>query len=938
MQAWLQARFRLKKRNYKNKIVKNFTTVLKIAPAFLLASTVMHAQTKDSATKEKKIEEVVLIGYGKQKKSDLTGSITSVTAKDFNGGATSAGQLIQGKTPGVQITNNSGAPGSGTAIRIRGTASLNGNNSPLIVIDGVPQDFVGVNGASDPLSLINPSDIESFDILKDASATAIYGNRATNGVILITTKKGSAGKFKVNFSTVTSVSTKMKNVNVLDGDQFREFVNANASASYRAKLGTANTNWQNLIYQAAWGTDNNVSFSGGVKGLPYRLSLGYNEQNGVVKTNSFKRTSIGLNLNPKFFDNHLSVNVNAKGTFTDNRFVDAGVIRAATYFDPTQPVYSGNSNFGGYYEWLDAGAPNGFNVNATSNPLGMLNGIRDVSSVWRGLGNIQLDYKFHFLPDLHFNVNAGYDYTKSDGQKSVSPIFRPGINDMGSSRLYSMEKKNKLLETYFNYLKTITAINTSVDITAGYSYQDFLTVIPGETNYKGNAATQVNRDFETRNTLLSFYGRAIFTIDNKYVISGSMRRDGSSRFFNGTRDNVWGNFPGVSVAWKLNEESLIKNISAISNLKIRAGWGKTGQQELPGLDGNRPNNYPAFASYAGSNPGAYYELGSQYYYMFRPTNYNPNLTWETTTTKNIGLDFGFAKNRITGSIDLFRKDTKDLLVYVNTPAGGVSNANWMNVGNMKNEGIEGNITFIPVKTEKTTWEVSFNATHYKPIVTNLLKRADESFNIAVGGIEGGSGNMIQAHAVGYAPNSFWVFQQVYDANGKPVDGAYVDRNGDGKIDTADKYYYKSTTPDVLLGFSTKLNYKNWDFGLSARAVLGNYVYNNASSNSSLQSASTNEFLQNVFYTAPEYALKDSNRYFSDIYVENASFFRLDNLNVGYNFGNIFNKNSNLKVYAMAQNVFVITKYKGVDPEVFGGIDNGYYQMPRIYSLGLNFQF
>ncbi|SMC63242.1 iron complex outermembrane recepter protein [Chryseobacterium sp. YR221] len=920
-------------------IVNNFTTVLKIAPAFLLASTVMHAQNKDSIPQEKKIEEVVLIGYGKQKKSDLTGSITSVTAKDFNGGATSAGQLIQGKTPGVQITNNSGAPGSGTKIRIRGTSSLSGENSPLIVIDGVPQDFVGMNGVSDPLSLINPNDIETFDILKDASATAIYGNRASNGVILITTKKGSSGKFKLNFSTVTSVSTKMGNVDVLSAQEFRDFVNTYAPDSYKTKLGNADTNWQDKIYQAAWGTDNNVALSGGIKGLPYRLSLGYNEQNGIVKSNSFRRTSVGLNLNPKFFDNHLSVNVNAKGTFTDNQFVDGGVIKAATYFDPTQPVYSGNTKYGGYYEWLDPGAATGFNANANSNPLGMINGVRDVSSVTRGLGNIQLDYKFHFLPDLHFNVNAGYDYTKSKGHKFKDGNLRQGYTDKGSSNFYSMEKNNKLLETYFNYVKNISAINTGVDITAGYAYQDFRLSIPGAVTYRGTGINAQDLNFETQNTLISFYGRAIFTVANKYIISGSVRRDGSSRFFNGTKDNVWGVFPGVSLAWKLNEESFIKNISAISTLKLRAGWGKTGQQELPalGVNGNKPNNYPAFASYNPSYPGAGYQFGNEYYFMFRPTNYNPNLTWETTTTKNIGIDYGFAGNRITGSIDLFRKDTKDLLVYADEPAGGLSNASWQNVGDMKNEGIEGSITIVPVKNEKTTWEVSFNATHYKPVITKLKDRADESFNMEVGGIEGGSGNRIQAHAVGYAPNAFWVYQQVYDTNGKPVDGAYVDRNADGVINTKDMYYYKSTTPDAILGFSTKVSHKNWDFALSARAVLGNYVYNNMASNSSLQSASTNEYLQNVFSTAPEYKFSVP-QYKSDIYVENASFLRLDNINVGYNFGEIFSKGSNLKVYGMAQNVFVITKYTGVDPEVFGGIDNGYYQMPRIYSLGFNFQF
>ncbi|PTT40963.1 SusC/RagA family protein [Chryseobacterium sp. HMWF028] len=917
--------------------MKNFTTVLKIAPAFLLASTVMHAQKKDSLPQEKKIDEVVLIGYGKQKKSDLTGSITSVTAKDFNGGATSAGQLIQGKTPGVQITNNSGAPGSGTKIRIRGTSSLSGENSPLIVIDGVPQDFVGMNGVSDPLSLINPNDIETFDILKDASATAIYGNRASNGVILVTTKKGTAGKFKLNFSTVTSVSTKMGKVDVLNAQEFRDFVNTHAPAGYKTKLGNANTDWQDQIYQAAWGTDNNVALSGGIKGLPYRLSLGYNEQNGIVRSNSFRRTSVGLNLNPKFLDNHLSVNVNLKGTFTDNRFVDGEVIKAATYFDPTQPVYSGNSNYGGYYEWLDPGSATGYNVNGNKNPIGLINGIRDVSSVTRGLGNIQLDYKLHFLPDLHFNVNAGYDYTKSNGHKFKDGNLRAGFEDKGSSNFYSMEKKNKLLETYFNYVKNISAIDTGIDITAGYSYQDFNILIPGAITYRGTNINSQDLDFETRNTLISFYGRAIFTIANKYVISGSIRRDGSSRFYNGTRNNVWGVFPGVSLAWKLNEENFIKNISSISTLKLRAGWGKTGQQELPALDGNKPNNYPAFAAYNPSYQGAGYQFGNEFYFMYRPANYNPNLTWETTTTKNLGLDFGFNKNRITGSIDVFRKDTKDLLVYADEPAGGLSNASWQNVGDMKNEGIEGSITVVPVKNQNTTWEVSFNATHYKPVITKLKDRADESFNMEVGGIEGAAGNKIQAHAVGYAPNSFWVYQQVYDTNGKPVDGAFVDRNGDGVISTKDMYYYKSTTPDAILGFSTKVSHKNWDFALSARAVLGNYVYNNAASNSSIQSASTNEYLQNVFATAPQYQFSIP-QYKSDIYVENASFLRLDNINIGYNFGEIFTKGSNLKVYAMAQNVFVITKYSGVDPEVFGGIDNGYYQMPRIYSLGFNFQF
>lgn len=909
-------------------VLKNYVTVLKIAPAFLLAGAMAHAQQNDSTARERRIDEVVLIGYGKQKKSDVTGSISSVTAKDFNGGATSPAQLIQGKTPGVQITTNSGAPGAGASIRVRGTSSLNGENSPLIVIDGVPQDFSKVNGAADPLSLINPNDIESFDILKDASATAIYGNRATNGVILITTKKGSAGKFKVNFSTLASVSTKMGNVDVLNAEEYRAFVNSYANDNYKSKLGAADTNWQNLIYQPAWGTDNNLALSGGIKGFPYRLSLGYNHQNGIVKSNEFKRTSVGLNLNPKFWDNHVTVNVNLKGTYTDNRFLPDGVIASATYFDPTQPIYSANAEYGGYYEWLLNG---GLNVNSSANPLAMLAANRKFSDVWRGLGNIQVDYKFHFLPELHFNINAGYDYTKSNGSNTVLPQYKAGFADGGSYNTYSQEKKNKLLETYLNYVKTISAINTNVDLTAGYAYQDFHTITPASNTVYGKSSILpvMTNPYEYQSTLLSFYGRAIFTIANKYIVSASARRDGSSVFYNGTLDNVWGTFPGVSVAWKINEENFLKD-SGINTLKIRAGWGKTGQQELP-------VKYGAFAKYNRSQIGAEYQFDSGFYRMYRPDVYNPFLTWETTTTQNVGLDFGFLSNRVTGSIDLFQKDTKDLLVYSPIAAGDLSNFNWLNVGDMRNRGIEGNITITAIKNDTSTWDLTFNATHYKPVVTNLSLNADETFFISTGNISGGVGNTIQAHAAGYAPYSFLVYQQAYGTDGKPLDGVYIDRNGDGMISAADKYYYKSTTPDALLGFSTKFTHRGWDFGLSARAVLGNYVYNNASSNSSINSALTNEYLQNVYSTAATYAFK-GNELFSDIFVEDASFFRLDNLNLGYNFGDFLNSGSNLKVYGMVQNVFVISDYSGVDPEVFGNIDNGYYQMPRVYSLGLNFQF
>lgn len=917
--------------------MRNFTTVLKIAPAFLLASAMIHAQTSDSATKEKKIEEVVLIGYGKQKKTDLTGSISSITSKDFNAGASTADQLIVGKTPGVQITGNSGAPGAGSTIRVRGGSSFI-NNDPLIVIDGVPIDFNSLSGATNPLSLINPNDIETFDILKDASSAAIYGNRASNGVILITTKKGATGKFKVNFNTNFSVSTKMGNVDVMSADQFRSFVNTYGTAAQKSYLGNADTNWQDQIYQQAWGTDNNVAFSGGIKGLPYRVSLGYNEQNGIVRTNEFRRTSLGFNVSPKFFDNHLTVNGNFKGTFSENRFPDGGAIGASIYFDPTQPVYSGNSNYGGYYEWLDpANTATGLNVNGTRNPLGLLYSKRDISSVFRVIPSLQLDYKFHFLPDLRLNLNGSYDYAKSDGSTATYNEYNltatnPNAIKVGTSyRPYSQEIKSKLFESYLNYVKKINPINTTIDITGGYSYQDTRSTLPAAPTFSNVNETAYSLPADDRKTLVSFYARGIFTIANKYIINGSVRRDGSSAFWNGKDKNqLWGNFPAVSVAWKLNEESFLKNITTINSLKLRAGWGKTGQQETGKF-------FPAFGAYSYSNNStAQYQFGQNFYTLLRPDVYNPNLVWETTTTKNIGLDFAIFNNRISGSFDYFDKKSENLISRVPTWAGDLSNFNIKNVGIIANKGFEVNLNIVPVRKDNITWDVNLNATRFNPKVTSLSQYVDDSYKIFTGSITG-INNYIQAITVGQPLNAFYVYQQVYDSNGKPLEGIYVDRNGDGKSTEDDKYFYKSPNPDVILGFSTKVSVKKWEFSTALRAVLGNYVYNNSASNSSIANIQANNFLSNtnVSVLSTQFA---ATQLFSDMFIEDASFLRMDNFSIAYNAGEFMGKGTNLRVNAMAQNVFVITKYKGIDPEIFGGVDNGFYQRPKVYSVGFNFQF
>ena len=901
--------------------------VLKIAPAFLLLGSMLHAQQNDSVKKETEIEQVVLIGYGAKKKTDLTGSITAISAKDFNeGSVNSPEQLIQGKASGIQITTNSGAPGAGSTIRIRGGASLNASNDPLIVIDGVPLDNNGISGASNPLALINPNDIESFNILKDASATAIYGSRASNGVIIITTKRGKTGKLKATYTTTTSVYDKMGTVEMLSADQFRDVVNSKAANNYKLLLGKSNTNWQKEIYQTAVGFDNTLSLSGGVKGLPYRLSLGYLNQDGIIKTNNIERSTASLNLNPKFFDNHLDINFNLKGTYVENRFKDDGAVGAAVVFDPTQSVFApGFENYGGYFEWLDStGTPN---TNGTKNPLSMLNQRYDLSYVSRVLGNIQFDYKMHFLPELRANLNLGYDYSDSNGNTTVLPTAATEYYRKGSYRRYTQEKKNKLLEFYLNYTKDISAINSLVDITAGYSYQDWqLSETFAPTSYgNGTMNPQTGNDFFTQNTLISYFARLNYTFDKKYLLTASVRRDASSRF---SEDNRVGYFPSVALAWRIDQENFIKNTNVFSTLKLRVGWGQTGQQDI------NNNDYPYLARYVQSNSGAQYQIGDVFYNTLRGQGYDKNIKWETTTTKNLGLDFGFLNNRINGSIEVYEKETKDLLSVVPVPAGAnLTNLLLTNVGDMRNRGIEFNMGVEAIKNENFSWEFNLNATHYKSEITNLA-----STSVLTGGISGGTGSTIQVHAEGYQPNAFYVYQQVYNQQGKPIEGVYVDRNGDGIINSGDLYQYKSPAPELLLGFSSRFTYKNWDLGFTMRASFGNYVYNNqASQFGNLSGIKANNYLQNI-HTSYLDTQFDTPQYFSDYYVENGSFLRMDNINIGYNFPSFINENSKLRVFGSVQNAFLITNYSGLDPEVFNGIDNNLYQRPRVYSIGLNFQF
>ena len=903
------------------------------------------------------LNEIVVIGYGSVKKKDLTGSIATVTEKDFQKGSiTTPEQLIAGKVPGVSIISNSGQPGSGSTIRIRGGSSLNASNDPLIVIDGVPLDNdiptgqkSAIAGASSPLSFINPNDIESFTVLKDASAAAIYGTRASNGVLIITTKKGRSGPLKVNFSSTSSLSELTKKVNVLSPAQFRSVVNANGTAAQIAMLGSANTDWQDQVYRDGIGTNNYISVSGGLGKLPYRLSVGYQDQNGVLRTDYLKRTSMAFVLSPSFFNNHLKVNLNLKGAREDTRFGNQAAIGGAATFDPTQPVYSKSNRFGGYFEWLDPSSATGLTNLAGRNPLGLLNEHFDKASPERSIGSLQLDYAFHFLPDLHANVNLGYDLAKGAGNlfipDSAAEAYVAGGTG-GSNNPYKVTKTNTVFEYYLSYIKDLRSIKSHVDVLAGYSYNDYLTKVYYYPTYYANGAKVPNSDpafafDKPEHTLLSLFGRANYSYNDRYLLTATIRRDGSSRF---GPSNKYGVFPSAALAWKIKNEEFLRTSSTVSDLKLRVGYGITGQQD--GIA-----NFGYLSSYSLSNANASYQFGNSYYQGYRPSGYNPNVKWEQTATSNIGLDYGFLDNRITGTIDVYLKKTKDLLNLIPQAAGSNFAAYVLaNVGNMENKGIEFSINAEPIRGKDFSWDVNFNVSYNKNTITKLTQFPNDTSYVGFpsGTIAGGvGGQSALINAVGGPKNTFYLYKQVYNTSGNPIEGVFVDKNGDGIINQNDLYKSKSADPKVFFGFSTNVTYRKWNAGFVLRSSLGGYAYNNINS----QGGTLNQILGNtVLYNASSNYLVtkfkggNAQELLSDYYIENASFLRMDNINIGYKVGTLAHTHASLRVNASVQNVFIITKYSGLDPEIAAGtsnnpgIDNNIYPKPRTFSLGVNLDF
>ena len=928
------------------------------------------------------IDDVVVIGYGVVKKNDLTGSISTVKADQTNKGlATSPTDLLRGKSAGVVITSGDGAPGSASTIRIRGGSSLNASNDPLVVVDGLPVSNSGISGVGNALASINPSDIESFTVLKDASATAIYGSRASNGVIIITTKKGSkydTGAPHVAVDFTASLSQNARFVDVMTGDQMRQtlewYYGTQDTDAYRsatkytdANGNYVNTDWQREIYQLAQSYEGNVSLTGNVKmgqksNLPYRVSYGYLNQDGTLKTSNMSRHTLSVNLSPTVWDNHLTINVNGKGMIMDNRFANTGAVSQAVQFDPTKPIYLANEDGGinGYYSWR--GVDDKHNTMANQNPVAMLNDKVDLSTAKRFVGNAQVDYKIHGLEDLRLNLNLGLDISKSNGTVDVAPGAEQSIHatdqaGSGYHSNYSQLKRDQTLEFYGAYAKTLG--DHSFDVMLGYSWQHYYTQSFNESwrvadvskwdvysnepyvpmdSAAANYYTSEPKTSKSEYFLVSFFGRANYSYDNRYSITATLRADGTSRFAN----NKWGIFPSVALAWNAKNESFLEDVDAVSALKVRLSYGQTGQQDVGGL-------YDALPTYYYNQLGSYYPFGGYtdetgLVHPIKPVGYNADLKWETTTTYNAGFDLGFLDGRITASADFYYRATKDLLNFTPVPAGAnLTNYLNANIGDLKNIGVEVELNAVAIQTQNWYWNIGANVAWNKNEITRLTSddEAEGYYGVDTGGYSGGVGGTCQVHQTGQPTNSFYVYQQIYDANGRPIEGLYVDRNEDGVVNEKDKYVYKKAAPDVTIGFNTQLSWKALTLAVSAHANIGNYVYDNVSSNGELLTDLwTNNFTNNRVVTAPQTNFRSSGQYLSDYYVRNASFLKLDNITLSYRFnlGKACDRNLTLDVFGTVSNVATFTGYKGVDPEVYSGIDNNMYPRPRTYILGVKFNF
>ncbi len=876
--------------------------------------------------------DLVVIGYGTVKKEDATGSVAAIRPDDFNkGNRTSVQDAMVGKIPGVNVVSSGGAPGSGATVRIRSGASLSASNDPLFVIDGVPVDNSTIEGGSNLLAGINPEDIESFTVLKDASATAIYGSRASNGVIVITTKKGS-DKVKVAYSGTFALSQRTKTLDVLTADEFRQIVPGITGVPSDAVYGTADTNWQDEIFRTAFGTEQNLSVTGKIDPIltPFRVSVSYANQDGIIRNNNYQRVNAALSLTPSLLDNHLNISLNGKVSWERERKVDESVVGNAISYDPTRPVRTDDTTGPGlgYYIWKNGNSPMTIQ---TDNPVAMLELDDRVNKVFRSIGNAQFDYKVHRLEDLSFNLNLGYDVLNSNYDRYV-PEFAGMMytgnqkDGTGLDETGRQQKRNYLLDFYANYKHT-WADRHDFSAMAGYGWQHFWKKYNRTQNDPEGNELNTPKHYESEYYLVSFYGRVNYGFDSRFLLTATLRSDASSRF---SKKNRWGLFPSVALAWRLINEPFLRDQNTLSDLKLRAGYGVTGQQDI--ID-----DYPWMTTYSISYPESSY-LFDEWYHTYRPNGYDNDIKWETTTTWNVGVDWGFINNRINGSVDYYKRFTKDLLNTINVPAGvNYAPVLTTNIGSMENQGVEIAVNAIPVTTRDWEWTIGFNYTWQQSKITKLNVIDSENNFVNTGAISG-TGKTVQVFMVDKTPYTFYLAKQAYDDNGKPIEGMYV--QPDGSLSSTETKYAgdKSALPTSLLGFNTRLSFRNWDLAIAGHGAFGNYVYNYVRANQYMQQAYSDQgSFSNLLKSTVETGF-DNQQLYSDYWIEDGSFFRCDNITLGYTFPRLWNSSSSLRITLGVQNVCTFTKYSGVDPELYSGLDRDVYPRPRTYTLGLKLLF
>jgi iron complex outermembrane receptor protein len=885
----------------------------------------------------KMLDAVVVIGYGSVKKSDATGAVLSVKPDALNKGSqVSAQDALVGKVAGVNIVPSSGAPGSGATIRVRMGSSLSASNDPLIVIDGVPVDNNGINGSSNVIGSINPNDIASFTVLKDASSTAIYGSRASNGVIIITTKKGGdkTGKPKFNYNNTFTLSQVGNTIDVLNATEYRSVFNQQAGAPQDFSLGNASTDWQKEIFRTSFGQEHNFSMTGKTKISPYRLSLGYTQQAGIIKTNDYSRMSIGLGASPEFFNKHLKIDLNVKGSREVNHQVANGVVSSALSFDPTRPIMHDHPNgIGkGYFTWMSGGAPIAI---ANNNPVAELNLTTDKNVIKRSIGNVALNYKIHGFEAIQLHANLGYDVLESSRDKMVpekAPSMYIGNQKDGTGLVYTstQKKRNYLLDLYASYDQDLNETH-HLNAMLGYGWQHFWNRFSDQTKDPKGKELISPYETESENFLLSYYGRINYSIAQKYLFTFTLRADASSRFKKG---NQWGYFPSAAFAWRLFEEDFLKENEVLSNLKLRLSYGMTGQQDIF-------SDYPYMATYTGSYNEARYRFGDTWYTTYRPNGYDPNIKWETTSTYNVGLDWGILNNRISGTVDYYQRYTKDLLNNIYVPAGSnFTNMINTNIGSMKNQGLEIAINAVPIQKKNWEWKVSANFTWNASEITKL-NTIDTDDNYVKTGNAGGTGKYLQIHKVGETPYTYFLLRQAYDKAGKPKNGVYLDAEGNETTSESDANKYvtrKSPQAPYFFGFSTHLRYKNWDMGINAHGSIGNYVFNYTAAKSSFDDLYSSQGTSSNILRSSLASGFTQQRLYSDYFLENASFMRLDNITLGYTFKSLWKGIRSLRLSAAVQNVFTISGYSGLNPEIYSGIDKTIYPKPRVFMMSLNLNF